>query len=191
MKEQNDEIQEKQNYLINEIMNQNYNTEKFSDYIASLKENGTDLNNWTLEELKQIVLSFKNQENSGEVSNEENLEKEVANIRNSYILSNQNKENNKNQNFLNNIPFNNKNNPYDNIFNEKDNEKFMNAENIMSDLSKEENNKKENNISSEIGDFEIIDPSDFIDSSKDKIICIKQEENSLSNYNNLTVSIKG
>ena len=53
------DIEQKQNYLINEIMNQNYDPEKFSYYISNLKENGTDLNNWTLEELKEIVISFK------------------------------------------------------------------------------------------------------------------------------------
>ena len=55
MKENNSDLEEKQNYLVQEIMEKNYDTEKFSDYISNLKENGTDLNNWTLDELKKVV----------------------------------------------------------------------------------------------------------------------------------------
>ena len=175
MEEKNDEILKKQNYLVKEIMDQNYSPEKFSDYISNLKENGTDLNNWTIEELEEVVTSFKNQQNLEESNNEENIEKEVENVKNSFILSKLKKDNNNN-----------------NIFeiNEED-IKFDNVENIMSDLNKEENNNnKKNNVWSEIGDFEIIDPSEIIDSSTEKIICIKQEENSLTKYNDLTVIIE-
>ena len=38
-------------------------------------------------------------------------------------------------------------------------------------------------------DYEIIDSSEFIDSSTDKFPCIKQKENSLSKYDNLYVEI--
>ena len=175
MEEKNDEILKKQNYLVKEIMDQNYSPEKFSDYISNLKENGTDLNNWTIEELEEVVTSFKNQQNLEESNNEENIEKEVENVKNSFILSKLKKDNNNN-----------------NIFeiNEED-IKFDNVENIMSDLNKEEdNNNTKNNVWSEIGDFEIIDPSEIIDSSTEKIICIKQEENSLTKYNDLTVIIE-
>ena len=69
----------------------------------------------------------------------------------------------------------------------------MNVENIMSDLNKEEeqDNKKKNKIWSEIGDFEIIEPSEFIDSSTDRLKCVKQKENSLSKFNDLNVTITG
>jgi hypothetical protein len=60
----------------------------------------------------------------------------------------------------------------------------------MSDLNKEEDNIKKNNVWSEIGDFEIIDPSEIVDTSSEKLVCIKQEENSLSKYNDLTVNIE-
>ncbi len=60
----------------------------------------------------------------------------------------------------------------------------------MSDLNKEED-KKKNQLWSEMGDFEIIDPSEFVDSSKDIIKCEKSKENSLTKYDNLTVNIIG
>ena len=157
-----EEIQEKQNYLVQEIMNQNYDTEKFSEYMSSLKENGTDLNNWTFEELKNVVTSFKNQDKLGELNDENNLEKEVENVKNSFIL-----QLSKNENDIN------------------DNE-FGNLENVMSDLNKDENNNK-NKI---FGEFEIIDESEFHDSSSKEIIkCIKQKENALTKYKDLSVNI--
>jgi hypothetical protein len=157
-----EEIQEKQNYLIHEIMNQNYDTEKFSEYMSSLKENGTDLNNWTFEELKNVVTSFKNQNKLGELNDEINIEKEVENIKNSFIL-----QLSKNENSLNN-------------------NEFGNLENVMSDLNKDENDKK-NNI---FGEFEIIDESEFHKTSSKEIIkCIKQKENSLAKYEDLYVDI--
>jgi hypothetical protein len=159
-----EEIQEKQNYLVNEIMNQNYDTEKFSEYMSSLKENGTDLNNWTFEELKNVVTSFKNQVKLGELNDENNLEKEVENVKNSFILQLSKNENDNNDN---------------------DNE-FGSLENVMSDLNKDENDKK-NNIFAE---FEIIDESEFHKTpSKEIIKCIKQKENSLAKYEDLYVDI--
>jgi hypothetical protein len=56
----------------------------------------------------------------------------------------------------------------------------------MSDLNKDENDKK-NNIFSE---FEIIDESEFHKApSKEIIKCIKQNENSLTKYEDLYVDI--
>ena len=191
MEEEFNEIEEKQNYLRNEIMNQNYDTEKFSDYISDLKENGNDLNNWTLEELKTVVNSFKNQQNSGDINDKENIEREVENVRNSFILSQSESEkkysiiNNNDKNLLNNNQ-NNINDPYIKIFDDKV-EIFKDVENIMSDLDKEEGGKKKDIWE----DFEIMDSSQFIDTSKDKLLCIKQPENSLSKYNDLEVNIIG
>ena len=185
MEENNKEIEEKQKYLVEEIKNKNYDTEQFSDYISQLKENGTDLNNWTFDELKNVVSTFKNKVNSNQLINEENIEKEVENVRNSFILvrTEQNKNLNKNNNTYNI----NKENPYDKIFNDKETD-FKNVKNIMSDLSNEGNSKIIKLPGFE--DYEIIDSSEFSDSSTDKLVCIKQKENSLSKYNNLYVDIQ-
>ena len=182
MKENNNDIEEKQKYLVEEIMNKNYDAEKFSEYISNLKENGTDLNNWTFDELKDVVSSFKNQVNSNQLNNEENIEKGVENVRNSFILVG--KEQNMN---LNNTFNNIKENPYDKIFNDKETD-FKNVKNTMSDLSDDEKSKKIKLPGFE--DYEIMDSSDFIDSSTDKLMCIKQKENSLSKYSNLYVDIQ-
>ena len=179
MKENNSDLEEKQNYLIQEIKDKNYDTEKFSEYIDNLKENGTDLNNWTLDELKKVVSTFKSKVNSNQLNNEENIEKEVENVRNSFVLIGAEK----NKKLNNNI----NENPYDKIFNDKEND-FKNVKNVMSDLSKEDNSNK-NKIAG-FEDYEIIDSSEFIDSSTDKLVCIKQKENSLSKLDNLTVEVQ-
>ena len=75
MEDQSKEIEEKQQFLKGEILNQGYNAEKFSEYISNLKENGTDLNNWTLEELQnkirqsvsQLEATYNRTEKKGEL----------------------------------------------------------------------------------------------------------------------------
>ena len=175
MKEQS-EIEEKQQYLKSEILDQGYDADKFSEYICTIKENGTDLNNWTLEELQNIVISFKKQEKEMNNNNNAYIEKEVENVRNSFILSESGNSNNEK-------------NPYDKIFEDKE-DAFKGVPNIMSDLNKEEENKK-NKVWSEMGDFEIIDASDFIDSSKDILKCQKARPNGLTKFDNISVNITG
>ena len=59
--------------------------------------------------------------------------------------------------------------------------------NTLSDLTNVDKNK----IKIEgFEDYEIIDSSEFIDSSSDKLICIKQKENSLSKLDNLHVEVQ-
>lgn len=52
-------IKQKQNLLTTEIIEKNYDKEKFVDFCLSKKENGDDLNNWTPEELVEIIKQFK------------------------------------------------------------------------------------------------------------------------------------
>ena len=57
----------------------------------------------------------------------------------------------------------------------------------MSNLDRKDGEKKTNLLD----DFEILESSQFIDTSTDKLLCIKQPENSLSKYNDLNVNIIG
>jgi len=181
MKDETSDIEEKQQYLIEEILKKNYNADKFSDYMKNLKENGTDLSNWTFDELKQVVQTYINQQNSNEINNSDNVEKEVENVRNSFIIcgEEQNKLNNNNRSYSNNDV---NDNPYNKIFNDSDSD-LKNIRNSFSNLTK-------NNINIPgFEDYEIIETSEFIDSTEDKIQCIKQKENSLTKHNNLYVEI--
>ena len=82
--ESNDEFAQKQNLLQVEIIEKNYDKTAFINFCMSKKENGDDLNNWTLEELTQVVqefVKFHNQDidtNSNQNANqgEEEIKKE-------------------------------------------------------------------------------------------------------------------
>lgn len=51
-------IKSKQDYLKKEIIDKNYNQDKFIDYCLHKKENGDDLNCWGFEELQEAVQDF-------------------------------------------------------------------------------------------------------------------------------------
>ena len=53
--------------LNNEIITKNYDKNAFINFCLSKKENGDDLNNWTLEELKEIVSEFVSTQNEVQV----------------------------------------------------------------------------------------------------------------------------
>ena len=79
------EIQAKQALLQSEIIDKNLDKGSFINFCLSKKENGDDLNNWTLQELEEIVKEFvesqtqsqpqTNQKGDNEDLNKENLEK--------------------------------------------------------------------------------------------------------------------
>ena len=57
--EEQDQLQIKQELLKTEILDKNLDQMKFLQFCISQKENGDDLNNWTLEELKTCVNDFQ------------------------------------------------------------------------------------------------------------------------------------
>ena len=75
MEENNEEIQAKQTLLQTEIIDKNYDKTAFINFCLSKKENGDDLNNWTLDELKEIVNEFVNTQN--EAQQEQIVEKKI------------------------------------------------------------------------------------------------------------------
>lgn len=50
---------EKQEFLLENIVTPGYRRESFAAFISTQKENGSDIDNWTFEELKQVVLDFQ------------------------------------------------------------------------------------------------------------------------------------
>ncbi|CAI2363587.1 unnamed protein product [Moneuplotes crassus] len=51
---------QKQKFLLENIVNPGYKKELFAAYIADKRENGGDIDNWSLEELKEVVYDFQN-----------------------------------------------------------------------------------------------------------------------------------
>lgn len=49
----------KQQFLKNSVLNQGYNPGDFSEYLGGERENGKDIDNWSLDELETMVYQFK------------------------------------------------------------------------------------------------------------------------------------
>ena len=64
--ENTNNLEQKQQYLREEILDKSYDPEEFSDFMSKYKENGLDLNNWELIELQEAVRTFKNKVNEDE-----------------------------------------------------------------------------------------------------------------------------
>ena len=56
-----DDIEQKQNYLRSEIIDKGFNPEDFMNFLEQQGEGKTDLENWTFEGLQSIVYTFQNQ----------------------------------------------------------------------------------------------------------------------------------
>ena len=72
--EDSDEIEAKQSLLQTEIIEKNYDKTAFINFCLSKKENGDDLNNWTLDEITQIVKEFVSTQNQNEQTTELKME---------------------------------------------------------------------------------------------------------------------
>ena len=93
-----DEIDAKKELLQKEILEQNYDQNKFIEFCTNKKENGDDLTQWTLDELKIIVKEFiENQKQESPIpQNEENPENNSENPQNENP-QNENSEKEKNE----------------------------------------------------------------------------------------------
>jgi len=141
-------MEQKQQYLREEILEKSYDIDEFTDFMSNYKENGTDIQNWEFIELKKAVKSFKNQ------VNENKIEKGVEKIRESYKFSEEQKNIKNSDEFIdiqliNNINNNiNNDNCVNNILNDylknKENEKNK-INNLRKDEKKEESNIELNN----------------------------------------------
>ena len=65
------ELEEKKQYLTEEIINKGFNTNDFLNFSLSKKENGDDLINWSFDELKNCVKEFQEQiQKQNDINNE-------------------------------------------------------------------------------------------------------------------------
>ena len=82
------ELEEKTKVLKNEIIEKNHDQNAFINFCLSKKENGDDLNNWTLQELKNVIKEFTETQKEKEITtkeqnkqiNEESLNKSMEKI---------------------------------------------------------------------------------------------------------------
>ena len=62
----------KQELLKKEIIDKNLDKDSFLDFCISKKDNGDDLDNWTLEELRNTIAEFSKAENQPKQTKEKN-----------------------------------------------------------------------------------------------------------------------
>ena len=72
------DIENKQLFLRSEIIDKGYDPEKFSEYLNSISDKGLNVEAWTIEELREIVLKFQSENeninnNNTEPSNNVNI----------------------------------------------------------------------------------------------------------------------
>ena len=77
--EEKDDIEKKQHYLRQEIIEKGYSPDEFANFLSNLKnEDASDLNSWSLDDLHKIVQQFKESQDSKKPNNpEETEEKEI------------------------------------------------------------------------------------------------------------------
>ena len=79
--ENEEETQSKQTLLQTEIIEKNFDKTAFINFCLSKKENGDDLNNWTLAELTDIVKEFVNSQGGNVVQSSEQKPQEEEEIK--------------------------------------------------------------------------------------------------------------
>lgn len=52
------ELQQKQNYLTQEVQKRGFDVHHFANFLTQKKQGGTDVNNWTMEELQKVTFNF-------------------------------------------------------------------------------------------------------------------------------------
>lgn len=185
-------IEEKQKYLREEIMNKNYDMEEFSEFMNQYKENGLDIANWTLAELKEAVSKFINKRQDQSIEEEENIEKGVENIRNSFNLNSivypdlntmKNTDNNINNNIRINYNYDVIN--YNNLqnYNNNNNNNKINDNKDIKELNKYSQNNRNNNETKNLGDSSILNPD--IDINKE------EGNNNINNNKSSEIDNKG
>ena len=120
-----DEQELKQQFLREEILEKNYDPQSFIDFLITKKgETAADINNWSLEELKSIVVEFKNyQNNNNDISQKKEQQPKAENIskeeikNKQYFISYYNEDTNNEWLFMNPEIENNDNNSNNNSFN--------------------------------------------------------------------------
>ena len=88
---QNDDISKKQHYLKTKIIDEGYDPKEFNDFMCNVKnEESIDLSNWTLQEIVDVVNSFKEYSKKKDV--EEKRKKEIEEKQKKEIEEKQKKE---------------------------------------------------------------------------------------------------
>lgn len=156
-----EDLEKKQNYLREQIMDQNYDPELFSQFLTSKKgDDGLDLELWTFNELHDAVIEFKTKLDEYQRSQAEKDEKE--------------------KNYFNEDPYQNNNHPSQ--------EKPKEAKDSIQNQNQGEINKKTTKDYSASQDS--IDPAMKLEIDYNETVSGKKLPKSVfEQYDNITISI--
>ena len=146
-----DQLELKQELLKSEIVDKDYDPNKFLKYCLDQKENGDDMNNWTYDELKQCVGNFIESQNKKPKENlQEGVKKEEA--KEKEPKENEQKENEVKEKGIKEKELNEKD--VNNNEKEKNEQKDNIIETNKDSNEKNENNNEQNNLNEKIENAE-------------------------------------
>ena len=166
--ENKEDILEKQKYLRTEILDQGFDPQEFNDFMCeSRKVERIDLENWTLQEIMDVVKSFKEHKNNENKDNKENEE---------------NKENQENEEIKKNEENNNINE-----INEEEKEKEKEEVEIKPNINTNTNTNLKQSISSTESQASIT--NNPFDNYQKSIRCDRLEPNDITNREDLYITL--
>ena len=181
-------IEDKQNFLRTEILDQGYDGDKFFEFMTQQKgEDNINIENWSLEELQDVVYKFKqlmqnNNNNDNNYNNENN-----DNIENNDLNNNNNNNNLNEQETVNTSENNNQNLNFEEI--NKDDLKNSNTNELNKNNKKEDENITIDNLILYVKNLknyeQIVEENDKKDDEKEK-----EDKNSPFNKFNKIINCK-
>ena len=171
-------IEEKQSFLRKEIIDKGYDPNEFSIYLSQLKEGDLDLENWSLNELTEVVNQYKSNNKENEEKREKNENQNEVNLNNEInIKENEEKKNNEE---INNLDQNNN----------KEERKNNNPEEINENLNNNEEKKNEELLNSNINSLIPIDLSkNPLEEISFNIPCLTFLSTDIQNIDDLNIDV--
>ena len=164
-----EDLQTKQQYLRAEIIDEGYDPADFNTYMCSIRqEENIDLDSWSLQDIKDVVTSYKEALRNKESQEEEAKEENEA-------------QNNESENIEENINNNNESNQNISNKNDNDNENESKSKEINKNISRNTIVSLESQINSQ--------GNNAFDEYNKMIPCTKLEKNQLTYREDLYVTI--
>ena len=183
MKENDEDIEKKQEFLRKNILDKGYDANNFIDYITNIKgEEGKNIEHWKYDSLVIAVDNYKNIMNP----NKENDNNYNNNNDNNYNNNNENNNYNNNNNDNNNNDNNNNNNNFNDIINNENINNDNNNNNFNYIINNEYINDIEVNLDKNINEEIIIEnnsPNNFYK-------CDKLDKNKISDIEDCYATLK-
>ena len=156
-----DSLEAKQQYLRSEIIDQGYNAEEFSNYMASLREdNSLDLELWSFSDLQTVVSQYKSLVAQNQQQEQQQQSVQQTNEQQNEVQNEETKNENENNNNPQEVP----------------------EENVAKDTTSEKSQRNNANIKSAF-------PNDPFEDYEQIIKAQKLENNEITDQNNLYVTV--